>query len=143
MQACPVGDSLYPGLHWHLKLPSMLIQMPLVHIPISLHSSWSVQVVSSGDTSKPGGQWQLKLPGVFMQRPFRHFPSLHSLISKTERFYQPQNRLAAKEISRQENYLHKLVIFLSETLSCRYTRIHQTNLHIVLHHKFLALAHTR
>lgn len=84
MHAWPVGESLNPLLHWHLKLPSIFMQIPLVHMPISLHSSWSVQTVPSGDTSNPGGHKHMKLPGVFVQRPFWHLPSRHSSISKTK-----------------------------------------------------------
>lgn len=90
MQANPVGLNLKPLLHWHLKLPSMLMQMPLEHMPISLHSSWSVQIVPSGDKSKPAGQMQLKPPGELMQRPLRHFPSLHSLMSAKDELRQLQ-----------------------------------------------------
>jgi len=39
MQVFFVGDSVYPSLHLHLKDPFMLMQCPLVHIPVSWHSS--------------------------------------------------------------------------------------------------------
>lgn len=84
MQANPDGESLNPGLHWHLKLPSMLIHIPLVHIPISLHSSWSVHIEASGDTSNPGGQIHVKLPGELVHLPFKHLPSRHSSMSENK-----------------------------------------------------------
>ena len=40
-QECPDGERAYPSWHWHLNEPSMLMQIPWAHIPVSPHSSWS------------------------------------------------------------------------------------------------------
>lgn len=88
MQANMEGDNLNPGLQRHLKLPSMFTHLPLLHIPISAHSSWSVHMVPSGDTSKPGGHMHSKLPIVFLQTPFWHLPSLHSSMSVRKKNHQ-------------------------------------------------------
>lgn len=96
----------------HLKLPSSLIHMPLRHMLVVAHSSWSgggkkqvykgegslevqlfcvgflpMQFFPSGVSSKPALQIHWKLPSVLTQRPLRHITpfTIHSSISKESR----------------------------------------------------------
>ena len=71
MQFLPSDESLYPESQTHLKDPSMLMHLPLEHIPVSAHSSMSTQKGPTADPVNPLAQTHSNDPGVFSQRPFR------------------------------------------------------------------------
>ena len=82
MQVFPSDDNLYPESQTHLNDPSMLIHLPLSHIPFCPHSSMSTQNGPTAELENPSSQTHSKEPGTFSQRPFKQIRGFSAHSSK-------------------------------------------------------------
>ena len=85
MQVFPSEESLYPESQTHLNEPSILIHLPLSHMPVCPHSSMSTQNGPTAELENPSSQTHSNEPGIFSHRPLRQMRGFSAHSSKSAR----------------------------------------------------------